>query len=132
LASAGGHGLTIWDSPSGNMLQAVPSTEGSKYAAWSPDGKELVLATEAGKCLLYRTADWSVSSEWIGHHGPVNWVAWHPDGSRLASAGADHLIRLWDRASGACTVTLRGHLNQVQSVAWEPNGRRIVSGGGDG
>jgi WD40 repeat protein len=132
LASMGWEGLQIWESPSGKMVQTIPSTEGCTCAAWSPDGTRLALATWAGKCQVYRTADWSIASKWDAHRGPVNAVAWRPDGSRLVSGGADNLIQHWDPASGACTQTLRGHLNQVQSLAWEPNGRRLVSGGGDG
>ncbi len=124
--------LKTWDAVSGDGSRAVPSMTGMISAAWSPDGKHLALGMGTGKCLVYKTADWSVAGEWGAHTGPVNTVVWHPDGSQVASAGADRLIQVWNPATGQNLLTLRGHLNQVISLAWEPNGRRLASGGMDG
>ena len=77
------------DAVSGKESRAVPSMTGMLSAAWSRDGKRLALGMETGKCLVYKTTDWSVAGEWDAHTGAVRAVAWHPDGSQLASAGAD-------------------------------------------
>ena len=132
LASVHGRdGLTIWNAVSGVVLRTDPAIS-SDSIAWSPNGKQLALGTDDGKCALYKTADWSLLTEWQAHSGLVNWVAWNSGGARLASAGSDNLIQLWDVANGNRSVTIRGHLNQVLSVAWAPNGRRLVSGSMDG
>ena len=123
-------GVTVWDAESGQVLRRRICGEGSNSVAWSPDGKQL--AVGAGKCLLYRTADWTQSAQWDAANGAVNCVAWSPDGSRLASAGTDGLLKVWAPESGACLLTLRGHLHSVLTVAWEPGGRRLASGGMDG
>jgi WD40 repeat protein/serine/threonine protein kinase/tetratricopeptide (TPR) repeat protein len=131
LASEGRE-LATWDAVSGKGSRAVPSMTGMVSAAWSPDGKRLALAMATGKCLVYKTTDWSVAGQWDAHTGPVRAVAWHPDGSQFASAGADHLIQVWDPTTRKNLRTLRGHRNQVIALAWEPNGRRLASGGMDG
>jgi WD40 repeat protein/tetratricopeptide (TPR) repeat protein len=127
-----GRELATWDALSGKGSRAIPSMTGMRSAAWSPDGKRLALGLGTGKCLVYKTTDWSVAGEWDAHTGPVRAVVWHPDGSRLASAGADRLIQVWDPATRKNLLTLRGHRNQVIALAWEPNGRRLASGGMDG
>src|SRR5262249_56242794 len=79
--------LSTWDPVHGKRLRAIPSMKGMLSAAWSPDGKKLALGMRTGKCLVYKTADWSVAGEWDAHTGPVRALVWHPDGSQLASAG---------------------------------------------
>jgi WD40 repeat protein/serine/threonine protein kinase len=125
-------GLKIRDAESGQILRDDLYPKFASCAAWSPDGGQLALATGAGMCVLYRTADWSQAGQWDGHSGGVNWVAWDPAGVRLASAGTDGLVRIWDPATGTCLFTFRGHVNQVNSLAWEPDGRRLASAGTDG
>jgi WD40 repeat protein/serine/threonine protein kinase len=126
-------GLEVWDAASGKFLQGIryPAPEQGWSVAWSPDGNYLALGGH-GKCIVYRTADWSTSAQWVGHNNAVLGVAWSPDGKQFATAGGDCLIKLWDPATGTCTLTLRGHLGGVRSVAWEPNGRRLASAGQDG
>jgi WD40 repeat protein/serine/threonine protein kinase len=131
LASADWYGLKVWDAASGQVLRAVACRDGASAVAWSPDGKRLALGTGAGKCILYRTTDWSEAVRWDGHIGGVKCVAWDPHGGRLASVGADGLVRVWDPDRGAGLETLRGHLTQATAVAWDPSGRRLVSGGID-
>jgi WD40 repeat protein/serine/threonine protein kinase len=134
LASVGwdSEGLRIWDTISGKEVWSDPSVDSGRSVAWSPDGKLLALGTDVGKCVLYRTADWSQAAQWEATHGGVKCVAWNPGGNWLASAGTDGLITIWDPANGTRVLTLRGHVNQVLSVAWEPDGRRMASAGMEG
>jgi WD40 repeat protein len=131
LASAANCGMQIWDPVSGEVLQGGLYPTATNSVAWSPDGKQLAVGG-LDECVVFRTADWSRTAQWIGHQGGVMCVAWSPDGSRLATAGRDRLVKLWDPASGTCAGTHRGHLNAVISVAWEPNGQRLASTGTDG
>ena len=132
LALAAVGGLKVYDAASGQVLRDDANRYGPRAVAWSPDGKRLALGTVTGKCILYRTADWSEAVRWEGHIGGVRSVAWDPRGGRLASAGADGLVRVWDPNGGACLVTLRGHRSPANAVAWDPGGRHLVSAGMDG
>jgi WD40 repeat protein/serine/threonine protein kinase/tetratricopeptide (TPR) repeat protein len=132
LAVAAADELKVWDAASGQVLHDGANREFPRAVAWSPDGKYLALGTTRGKCILYRSSDWSEAARWDAHIGPVSGVAWDPQGVRLATAGGGSLVRVWDPDSGACRVTLRGHRSAAIAVAWDPGGRHLVSASADG
>ena len=65
------------------------------HIAYSPDGKQLALATSIG-IWLYDTATYEPLSLLTGHTDRVQSVAYSADGKILASGSSDGTIRLWD------------------------------------
>jgi WD40 repeat protein len=94
-------------------------------AAWSADGKTLLVAGGEGQLLLL-APDASAAPELIGRHeGGVLAVSWQPAGRLFASSGQDGVVRLWDAR------TRQGrpiHSSQAWSeqLAFADNGRLLA------
>ena len=99
-------------------------------AAWSPDGRLLVVAD--GKDLaIVSAATGRERMRLGGHKRLVVSVAVAPDGATLASASLDKTVRLWNSTNGKLLRTLEGHEDTVWSVAFSPDGAMLASASGD-
>lgn len=101
-------------------------------AAFSPDGKRLAAATDAGMVFLWDTTTGTRLDVLKGHTRHVRHLAFSPDGQTLASASADFTTRLWEIPAGREKLVLKGHTNWVTTVAYSPDGMRLATGSRDG
>lgn len=107
--------------------------------AWSPDSKQIAIATAGAKKNAVRVWDMArretiltyEGDMYEGHTKDVRTVAWSPDGMRIASGGHDEVVDVWDATSGATISSRRHHSSWVTSVAWSPDGTHIASGSQD-
>ena len=97
---------------------------------YSPDGKELAVASDMG-IWIYDGRTGAEVALLSGHQGDVLAIAYTPNGKMLASAGRDETVRLWNPKTGESLATLTGHDGLVTGVAFAPDGKRFVSGSGD-
>jgi WD40 repeat protein len=100
-------------------------------AAWSPDGRRIVTASQDATARVW---DASTGSEVLVLRGHADWiraVAWSPDGALIATAAEDRTARIWDAATGVELGCLRGHLDLLHAVGWSPDSRRLVTGSHD-
>ena len=102
-------------------------------AAFSPDGKEIVTASEDKTARIWNaTTGLPIVGPLNGHEGWVRSAAFSPDGKRIVTASEDRTARIWDAATGQQVgEPLRGHENLVLSAAFSPDGKRIVTGSED-
>ena len=127
-------GLTTSPNLTGFLYQPVDQrTTWIGGVAFSPDGKLLAAAGDAGEVALWDTASNKLTATLHGEQtGRMFSVAFNPDGSTLATAGADNTIMLWDVASRAPRgAPVQGHTAPVHALAFSPDGQLLASGGED-
>jgi WD40 repeat protein len=102
-----------------------------RSAAWSPDGKRLVTASEDKTARVWNADGSGDPIVLSGHAGSVNSAAWSPDGKRIVTASWDRTARIWNADGTSDPIILKGHEGEVISAVWSPDGKRIVTASWD-
>jgi WD40 repeat protein len=125
---AGGKGVRLWDSDTGEYLRTLSRYTDAQGVAFSPDGRLLATAGYLGAVRLWDPATGKGVRTLTGHGDEVFGVAFSPDGRQLADCGYG-TVRLWDPVTGERLRTLIGHPRSVRAVAFSPDGRLLAAAG---
>jgi WD40 repeat protein/serine/threonine protein kinase len=112
------------------LSQEMPGHTGPvRFAAWSPDGKQVVSAGADTTARVWDAETGSPVLELNGHSGEINSAAWSPDGARILTASRDKTIRIWDSRSGEELESFASE-EVAASALWSPDGTRILVAAG--
>jgi len=121
----------LWNTSDG-VLRGL--TRGSvTQAAFSPNGEQLVTASNDGICRIWIAKDASPTIDPFDHSDWIVSVVFSPDGMLLATGGnqIDRKVKIWDAIAGTLRHTLHGHRWAIYSLAFSENGAMLASGGGE-
>jgi WD40 repeat protein len=126
-----GH-AAVWELASGKPVFSREEPMGIPAAAFSPDGKWLVLGGFTEHALVIGTANWSIERRLPGHGKAARGVAFAHDGKTLAVTSYDGFVRLWDVATWTEAQTLdNAHEGWVYAAAFSKDGKTLATGGAD-
>ena len=80
-----------------------------RSAAYSPDGKRIVTASEDKTARVWDASDGKPLAVLAGHTNYVWSAAYSPDGKRIVTASDDKTARVWDATDGKPLAVLEGH-----------------------
>jgi len=95
--------------------------------AWSPDGKQLAVASVSGQVAIYDAAEGrAIQLFEQAHADGCDAISWRPDGNALATAGRDGTWKLWDAADGKILAEHEAGAMWAEHLAWssKPIGER--------
>ena len=101
--------IHIWDTTTWLLLKSFtspdkPSEHYWGFAAWSPDGKQIVINSYEPHIVIWDviTGERHIINE--GHEGQVLCVAWSPDGELILSNGTKGEAMIWEAATGQSVI----------------------------
>lgn len=134
--STGGSPLTLLSWPTADF-DARPTRVSIKDqvldAAFTPDGRALVLASVTGSIQVRDADSGRLLREFGDHPSAVRALAISPDGARLATATTDDAtVWLWDLAEGTPRARLNsGRGFEINDLAFSPDGAMLARAGSD-
>ena len=96
-------------------------------AAFSPDGKTLVMGIDDGTIKLWDVVNGRLKATLHAHHGPVWSISFTQDGDYFASGSDDGTAKVWDTATNKEVASFPHH-SAVRPLAYSPDGTRLVTG----
>jgi WD40 repeat protein/Flp pilus assembly protein TadD len=133
---AGGHLLSItgeqrfliWDLAREQPLPWAIGDGEAAFAAWTPDGRSVVLASARGDVVIRRFPDGEIRQR-MSHGSRVRAMALSPRGRFLALGGRG--ARVWDMSKRAFVSSLLAPEEQVVAMTFNPKEDRLAIASAD-
>jgi WD40 repeat protein len=136
VSSDGPVRLCLWDTTTGRPV-SQPQEPGQvvSYAAFSPDGRYLVVASGV-EARLWDVIRGQPLSPSVKHDHPVTHAAFTADGSRVVTAAGEASgkageARVWNATTGQLLYAPLEHKARVGCVAFTADGSRLVTASDD-
>ena len=99
-------------------------------AAFSPDSKQVVTASEDGTAKIWVVKTGLCKLTLKGHSFAVLWAAFSPDGRSVTTTSSDGTLKIWNAKSSVCDRTLLKQ-KPVYLASFATDGSTFVTTGGD-
>ena len=128
--------VRVWNVATGQELRKFEDTGPVSALAFSPDGKNGLVATENGVLTLWNVANGrkvrNFNAEWQSDGSSWWATAISRDGRfALSGSGDEGIVAVWQVSNGRQLGPLQGHDMRVTSVGFSRDGKTAVSGGID-
>jgi WD40 repeat protein len=123
----------IWDLATGKAGRILGGHSGGVTdAAFSPDGRSVVTASEDGTVRIWDVSTGTERSK-LPHDAYVSSARYSPDGTLLVTATRNGSAQIWKVAAAQKGPALNGHTGAVTRAVFSPEPRRlrICTGGAD-
>ncbi|MEO5960596.1 MAG: caspase family protein, partial [Opitutaceae bacterium] len=113
---------------------AVVLTESADPMLWaefSPDGRQIVTASEKGAVVLWDMKAGRAVRSFTGHAAGVFTVMFSADGERLLTASGDQLAMLWNVRTGKVIRRFKAHTAPVTAAVFSADEKKIVTASAD-
>ncbi len=97
--------------------------------AWSPDGRQLMVAGGEGRLHRVQLSDGTVTLRGEQAPGLLS-VVWQPGGKLVATAGQDGAVRLWDALSDDAGQLVHRGMQWPAGLCFEPKGKALAFAAG--
>jgi len=122
----------LYNFETGDYLRVLTGhTDRVRAVAWSPDGTQVITASEDLTLRLYRAADGQLLHNFTSNVGAITSVAFSPDGNFIVYGEDSGAVLVRAVEGGGFSHQLSSHTSQVNSVAYSPNGDQVLSGSDD-
>ena len=133
VTASGAGGMTkqyaqVWDVVTGEKVgEPFWHNDGVLFAAFSPDGKRVVTASEDRSAVVWETATGKMAGSPLIHKHQVLEARFSPDGRWIVSLDAEDTVQVWDAATSTPITPRLKHPFPVWDVQFIANGSRIVA-----
>ena len=97
------------------------------FAAWSPDGKRIVTASDDGAARVWDAEGRGAPIVLEGHESAIAFAVWSPDSRRIVTGSPDSTARVWNADGAGAPIILEGHESAIAHAAWSHDGKRLVT-----
>ena len=113
------------------LVATLNHDDAVESVAFSPDGQQILTASDDHTAKLWRTRDGQLLATLRGHKDKISYARFSPDGQHIVTASADHTARVWNAADGRLVAILQGHTDVVWGPQFSPDSQRIVTASSD-
>lgn len=132
--AAGTHNgmILLWNVNNSDALPTYVSEDAVTFLTWSPDGKKIAFATQAGGLYLFDPFGERKPRRLYGHRQKLlTALAWSSDATTLAFGDSTGVVTVCDLKHKAKLRSLSGHREQIASITWSPDGGYLASASSD-
>ncbi len=120
--------VKVWDVSNGQRLGQLRLEKGRvAQVAYSPDGRNLTIASDDGTLWFHRAVDFQLRNK-LQVHDRLDTFKYSADGRFLATVGDVNQVKIWDQRQ-RLVHKLEHDAETIEDVAISPDSRLVVSVG---